>query len=162
MNALIHLFIHTLERPNDPTTKSDLALIEFGAGHFARLEYDTNSEYPVPFARRIADLARMAVERATPTTSTIPERSLPGESIGLATESSFSGLADLRQELQMEINQPWSEVGRLPVTIRLDTRNTNLTLQKIPNMNAFDLELENWSALVPILTPPEDLISFWQ
>lgn len=123
MNALIHLFIHTLERPNDPTTKSDLALIEVGAGHFARLEYDTNSEYPVPFARRIADLARMAVERANPATSTIPDRGLPCESIGLATESSFSGLAELRQDFQMEINQPWNEVGRLPVTLPLDARD---------------------------------------
>lgn len=113
MNALIHLFIHTLERPHHPKFKSDLALIEFGAGHFARLEYDTNNEYPVPFARRIADLARIAVERSSPVPTTGGHRNLPSEDIDLATDSSFSGLADMHQEFQLDINQPWNQVSHL-------------------------------------------------
>jgi len=140
INALIHLFIHTLERPHLPTVKSDLALIEFGAGHFARLEYETNSEYPVPFARRIADLARIAVERATTAPLPAPARGIPCEGIDLATDSSLSALENLEEQFHMDIVQPWNQIS---------------------DMNAFDLELENWSALVPTLTPPDGLMAAW-
>ncbi len=62
MYALINLFIHILQNPDLPTVQSDLALMDIGAGHFARLEFATDSEVPITFAKEIAALARAAVK----------------------------------------------------------------------------------------------------
>lgn len=62
MYALINLFIHILQNPDLPTVQSDLALMDIGAAHFARLEFATDSEIPIAFAKEIAALARTAVK----------------------------------------------------------------------------------------------------
>lgn len=111
MNALIHLFIHTLERPHLSTAKSDVALIEFGAGHFARLEYDTNSEYSVPFARSIANLARLAVERTNMAPLPAADHPLPCLDLDLITDSSLLGQAGLEDNFQIDMDLPWGRVS---------------------------------------------------
>ncbi|EXJ68312.1 uncharacterized protein A1O5_08927 [Cladophialophora psammophila CBS 110553] len=139
MNALMHLFIHVLERPHLPTARSDLALIDFGAGHFARLEYDTNSEYCVPFARSIANLARLAVERTNRTPLPTAHDSLPYQGPEMITDSSLLESLGLEDNFQMDMDPP---------------------LGRGSSSNAFDLELDNWSALLPIFAPTEGLAAF--
>ncbi|EXJ63292.1 uncharacterized protein A1O5_11613 [Cladophialophora psammophila CBS 110553] len=60
--AFINLFIHILQNPDLPTVQSDLALMDVGAGHFARLEFATEAEVPIFFAKEVAALARQAVK----------------------------------------------------------------------------------------------------
>src|ERR1700761_779424 len=64
MYALINLFIYILQSPQRPGIQSDLALMEVGAGYFARVKFATGSEISISFAREMATLAREAAERA--------------------------------------------------------------------------------------------------
>jgi len=72
--ALINLFIHILQHPELPSAQSDLALMDIGAAHFARLEFATDAEISMAFVKEIAALARTAVRRA----KTLPPRSIDG------------------------------------------------------------------------------------
>lgn len=62
--ALLNLFIYILQNPDHPNVNSDVALMDIGAGHFARLEFATDSQISVPFAKEVAALARDVVSRA--------------------------------------------------------------------------------------------------
>ena len=62
--ALINLFIYILQNPKKPGIQSDLALMEVGAGYFARVKFATASEISIDFARELAIIAREATERA--------------------------------------------------------------------------------------------------
>src|SRR5690348_2448211 len=62
MYALINLFIYILQNPRHPRVQSDLALMDVGAGHFARLQVATDSEISVDFVKEMAALAREASE----------------------------------------------------------------------------------------------------
>jgi hypothetical protein len=64
MYAFINLFIYILKHPGHPRILSDLALLDIGAGHFAGLEFATDSEISVPFVREVATLARDAIKYA--------------------------------------------------------------------------------------------------
>ena len=45
--------------------RSDLALLDVAAGHYGRLELITESEISFSFARKMADLARETVDKAS-------------------------------------------------------------------------------------------------
>jgi hypothetical protein len=64
MYALINLFVYILSKPGHSRVKSDLAIMDIGAGHFAQLEYHTDGEVTMPFTKEIAALARVAASRA--------------------------------------------------------------------------------------------------
>lgn len=65
MAGLINLFIHILRFPAVATARSDIALLDVIAGHFAHMEFVTGSELSFPFARNIAALARRTVDKAS-------------------------------------------------------------------------------------------------
>ena len=58
MYAFITLFIHILRFPDQPDVRLDIAMLTICAGHFARLEFATNSEISFPFVAEVAALAR--------------------------------------------------------------------------------------------------------
>ena len=58
MYAAITLFMHILRRTDQPSNRADIALLNVCAGHFARLEFATDSEISFPFVSEIAALAR--------------------------------------------------------------------------------------------------------
>ena len=60
--ASIELFIHLLRDPTAPNAQADLTLLEIGSGHFARLEFTSDSYMSIPFVRDITQIARNAVE----------------------------------------------------------------------------------------------------
>jgi len=62
MYALVNLFIYILQNPRHPRVQSDLALLDVGAGHFARLQIAMDSEVSVDFVKEMATLARGASE----------------------------------------------------------------------------------------------------
>lgn len=64
INAVVNLFIYILKHPENPRIQSDIALLNIGAGHFARLEFATDAEISFPFVTEIAALAREAVKKA--------------------------------------------------------------------------------------------------
>ncbi|EXJ69162.1 uncharacterized protein A1O5_08097 [Cladophialophora psammophila CBS 110553] len=64
IQAVINLFIHILQYPENPSVQWDLSLLDIGAGHFARLEFATRSQISISFVKDIASLARAAVRRA--------------------------------------------------------------------------------------------------
>jgi hypothetical protein len=64
MYALINLFIYILQTPQQPRIQSDLALMDVGAGHFARMQFATDSEISFSFTKEMAALAHEAVEKA--------------------------------------------------------------------------------------------------
>jgi hypothetical protein len=61
MNAFINLFIHVLKFSHIPKIQSDVALLNVCAGHFARLEFATESQLSSAFATDVAALARKAI-----------------------------------------------------------------------------------------------------
>jgi hypothetical protein len=64
IHALVNLFIYILQHPDLPRVQKDLTLLDLGAGHFAHLEFITDSEISVPFVKEMASLASKAVTRA--------------------------------------------------------------------------------------------------
>lgn len=64
MVALIHLFLYVLRFPTIPSARSDTALLDVAAGYFGHMDIVTGSELSFPFARDVAVLARMAVNKA--------------------------------------------------------------------------------------------------
>lgn len=72
MTGIINLFIHILRFPTLFTARSDIALLEVMAGHFAHMEFVTGSELNFPFARNVAALARQTVEKASQSESHTP------------------------------------------------------------------------------------------
>ncbi|KAK4939633.1 hypothetical protein LTR10_020133 [Elasticomyces elasticus] len=63
IHALINLFLYILQDPQRPGVQSDLALMDMGAGYFARVQFLTDSEVSVSFAREMASLAHEATEK---------------------------------------------------------------------------------------------------
>lgn len=61
--ALFNLFIYILLNPNSSNIHSDVALLDICAGHFARLEFATDSNISIPLVREVAALARDVVNR---------------------------------------------------------------------------------------------------
>lgn len=59
--ALVNLALHVIEYPGEATVQSDLALLDMGAAHFARVEFATGFTNNLP--RTIANLARTSVQR---------------------------------------------------------------------------------------------------
>lgn len=67
MYALINLFVYVLSNQTHSRIKSDLAIMDIGAGHFAQLEYNTDGDVAMPFTKEIAALARVATARVKET-----------------------------------------------------------------------------------------------
>ncbi|KAH0846011.1 putative fungal specific transcription factor [Fonsecaea pedrosoi] len=129
MYALINLFIYILQNPNRYGIQSDLALMEVGAGYFARVKFATASEISISFAREIATLAREATERAH----------------RLHPSSTVSGGYD--QDLTY-LPQKLSENEAVPGQY-LAIEDQPLNDQTMDDMGTlFDLELENWSTFL--------------
>ena len=65
MYAMINLFIHCLDQPQDGTLRSDLAILDIGAGYFAGLQLATDSVVSIPFARELAALAHETSKKSS-------------------------------------------------------------------------------------------------
>lgn len=63
LTALVNLFIHVLQHPEESSVDSDIVLMRIAAGHFSYLEY-TIPELSFPLTRDLANLAQVAVYRA--------------------------------------------------------------------------------------------------
>lgn len=64
MAAVASLFVFLLQTPASLTAQSDIALLDVAAGHFSHMEYLTGMELGAPFARKAAQLAREAMNKA--------------------------------------------------------------------------------------------------
>ncbi|UPK97241.1 hypothetical protein LCI18_008176 [Fusarium solani-melongenae] len=62
--GLINLFLHVVQSPLLPTTKSDIALMDVVVGHFGYLEFASGSELGTQFPRKVVAYAREVVARA--------------------------------------------------------------------------------------------------
>lgn len=96
MTGLINLFIHILRLPSLSTARSDIALLEVVAGHFANMEFVTGSELSFPFARNVATLARKTVEKAPVSVMQTPTLS--------AVEGGFDGQQEM--EMPSQVSKP--------------------------------------------------------
>ena len=87
MIGLVNLLVHVLQFPSLPSAQSDVALMDVVVGHFGHLEYVTSSELAFPFAREVASLARMTVQKAKHE-SLIPQATQPfaGAMTGILTD----------------------------------------------------------------------------
>ncbi|KAI1616602.1 fungal-specific transcription factor domain-containing protein [Exophiala viscosa] len=65
IHALINLFLYILQDPQRPGVQSDLALMDMGAGYFARVQFLTDSEVSISFVREMASLAHEVTEKAS-------------------------------------------------------------------------------------------------
>jgi hypothetical protein len=61
---MVNLFIHILKTPSLDSVKSDLTLLEVGAGYFARLDFETEGYCSISFPRELVQVARNAAENA--------------------------------------------------------------------------------------------------
>lgn len=93
MTGLINLFIHILRLPSLSTARSDIALLEVIAGHFANMEFVTGSELSFPFGRNVAALARKTVEKAPVSVMQTPTLS--------AVEGGFDGQHEMEMPSQV-------------------------------------------------------------
>lgn len=62
---MTNLFIYILQDPSSRTAQSDVALMDVGAGYFARLEFATCFQYSITLVKDIAVLARNAVSQCS-------------------------------------------------------------------------------------------------
>jgi hypothetical protein len=68
--ATINLFIHVFQTQDSSSVMSDMALLDVAAGHFARLEFVTDSAISFPFIKDIAALARANTKRVRSASTT--------------------------------------------------------------------------------------------
>ncbi|EXJ53348.1 uncharacterized protein A1O5_13419 [Cladophialophora psammophila CBS 110553] len=125
--ALINLFIYILQTPQQPRIQSDLALMDVGAGHFARMQFATDSEISFSFAKEMAALAHEAVEKA---------------SRRYAGNDSVSTEADLSRFPQ-DMSDTMTDRNVLGEDLQSDDPTAGYA------NSFFDLELENWSTFLP-------------
>ncbi|KIW31163.1 uncharacterized protein PV07_02832 [Cladophialophora immunda] len=126
--AFINLFIHILQNPDLPTVPTDLALLEVGAGHFARLEFATESEVPIVFAKEVAALARQAVKN---------HKAFPQPSFGQPTDYNEFGVIQEKNVVRS------GEAERDTIGSPLDSSYSNM----------FDFELDHWTTFLPLHDP---------
>jgi hypothetical protein len=62
MHAFVNLFTYVIRFPRLHSVRSDLALLDVGAGYFGQMEFVTGSRLSFPFARDIAAMARKTVD----------------------------------------------------------------------------------------------------
>lgn len=74
--AIISLFTYILTSLDPSQWKSDLALLNVGAGHFARLELATGSEVSFAFPMELAVLARDFIRREREAPTRVPVASV--------------------------------------------------------------------------------------
>lgn len=109
MYSLINLFIHILQSPRSHSASSDVSLLSIGAGHFARLEFSSDSEMAFPFPREVADLARVAMKRAKSANGTGVIDQF--ESYEEATKDPNAGYAGIRGTIDQAFSAPGSGMG---------------------------------------------------
>jgi len=128
--------------------------MDVGAGHFARLEVATDNQISIPFAKEIAVLARTAVRRAKNTPSRPADKSFNTNAELLAQSPQPASKAtpdhfwidnyDTTKDVSSSKNV--SICAALLLQLWTDPHLNH----KSPPVNFFDLELEHWSALLPI------------
>lgn len=64
MLAIINLFVYVLKYPTLASAKSDIALLDIGAGHFGQIHCLTSEHVDFQFPREVSVLAYKAVKRA--------------------------------------------------------------------------------------------------
>jgi len=126
--------------------------MDFGAGHFSRLEFSTDSDFAFPFAKDIAALARHAVQRAR----SDPFRHLSRPSAAAPEPSRPLGLANVTDLTPMESGGAFGEVCIvffLSLTMSDGSQNCA--------SNVFDLELDNWSTFLPVTDFDDSIPEFF-
>lgn len=84
--ASVNLFVHILQNPECTSAQSNLVLLDIAAGFFARLEFATDGNLSLPFARDIATLARQAVENHRTAANSLPDAELAGQPASVIAE----------------------------------------------------------------------------
>ena len=93
MLAVINLFVYILKFPDRATTRSDIALLDIGTGHFGQIYHLTSSRLAVSFPRKVTELAGKVIEEAhtESTLATEPSDTLtPGGVLGQSSEINVS------------------------------------------------------------------------
>jgi len=156
MYALINLFVCILQAPREPRIQSDLALMDVGAGYFARIQFATASEISFSFAKEMAALAYEAVEKAS-------QRYAGNDSVSVEADLSrfpqeMSGTMTDRNVLREDLQSEDLTAVSSPVPAFLGRGGLhNLSGEEAADLsfsqgyvNPFlDLELENWSTFLP-------------
>lgn len=144
MYALINLFIHILQNPELPTINSDLALMDIGAAHFARLEFATDSVVPIVFAKDVAALARTAVKNSKTFAPPHSSQSTMYSESGILPEKNSLGPGTAGYD---GIGTPMNDVSLAVISMkghpdRLPPQNYS--------SNVFDFELDHWTTFLPL------------
>jgi hypothetical protein len=63
MLGILHLFVFALKHPSHPSVKSDIALLDVGAGYFGHIDFVTDSGLSFSFPKDVAVFAAKAVKR---------------------------------------------------------------------------------------------------
>lgn len=173
MNAIINLFIYILKHPEIPRIQSDIALLNIGAGHFARLEFATDAEVSFPFVTEIAAIAREAVKRARSNLPRPQERSTVNMQDDLERQLGTGGIAEVNDgHMRIEGDEFYHDkdvscptlISRCSSTLwNWESANILLKFQTYLN-NEIDPELDKWCLMLPFPTfddeVPEFLISW--
>jgi len=111
MYAIINLFIFILQNPDHSRVRSDLALMDIGAGHFARLEFATDSEISIPFVKEMAALARDAIRYArSPSSQQLTKAAVDMQS-DLAASLYAQGTVDATTgQMRVNVDSPFKDV----------------------------------------------------
>jgi hypothetical protein len=156
MYALITLFIYILQAPREPHIQSDLALMDVGVGHFARIQFATASEISFSFAKEMSNLAHEAVEKAS-------RRYADNDSVSVEADLSRfpQEISDTMTDQNVlgdgqQSEDPTAVSSPLPALLGRGGLQS-LSVEEAANlgfsqgyMNPFlDLELENWSTFLP-------------
>lgn len=158
MYSLINLFIHILQHPDISTVQSDLALMDIGAAHFARLEFVTDSEVPIPFAKDIASLARTAVKyhktlSSRPVSALVPYGQTFGtiqdaSGMGVTGENGIGGTPNPAREVS---SPPQTSPFQAPEEKCVLTQFClTFTFSQGQLTNFTDLELDHWCTFLPL------------
>lgn len=98
MAACIHVFLHVLEKPSWSSIQPLISLLDMCAGHFARLDLCTSSEFRLSLPREIAACARTFCEQSNEGDSTVRRT-------GVSTPPDVSGSAFIPNDLEFDL---WS------------------------------------------------------
>ncbi|KIV79464.1 hypothetical protein PV11_07026 [Exophiala sideris] len=153
IHALINLFLYILQYPQRPGVQSDLALMDMGAGYFARVQYSTDSEVSISFAREMASLAHEA-------TANVSRRQ--EDNGGLAYNQDLPKLPPISSASMtdraplVEDQLPNDQTAVSPPLFHLsmsfcclENAGTDCTGLKGEMGTSWDLEWESWSTFLP-------------
>ncbi|OAL31714.1 hypothetical protein AYO20_08107 [Fonsecaea nubica] len=174
--SLINLFIFILQSPSDSNAKSDVALLDFGAGHFAWMQIFTESEVSIGLAKELAVLAQgflkkyqnvdkdsAATAAAIPMTASTPRTGInfaDQERVREGGSGGGGGGGGLRSNDETDETTLTASPPPPPPDFGYQQTAQDLSAQLSEVPSSFDINLEYWSTFVPDIFDPDPLTDF--